>query len=50
MTTNDMTAAEIETYNFCIKMGDSHKLAIKAIEIMRAKPNNHEAYRLAYEG
>jgi hypothetical protein len=49
MKTNDMTPDEKFTYDFCIKMGDTHELAMKSIEIMRARPDNHNEYRLAYE-
>ena len=49
MKTNDMTPDEKFTYDFCIKMGDTHELAMKSIEIMRARPDNRNEYRLAYE-
>lgn len=54
MTTKEqLTAKELETYNFCIKMGDTHELAMKAVEIARERDAKHaaadSAYRLAYE-
>ena len=44
-----LTKREQSVYEFCIKMGDNHELAMKAVEIERAKADNTEFYRVAYE-
>lgn len=40
---------EQKTYDFCIKMGDSHELAMQAVEIERKKAESADFYRFAYE-
>ena len=50
MERNEMTEKEAKVYDFCIKMGDSHELAVKSVEMERKKPENTEFYRFAYEG
>jgi len=48
-----LTDKELKTYNFCIKMGDTHELAMKSVEIARERDAKHTAadrfYRFAYE-
>lgn len=45
-----MTEKEAKVYDFCIKRGDSHELAVKGVEMYRTKVDNTEVYRFAYEG
>ena len=44
-----LKANEQKIYDFCIKMGDSHELAMQAVEIERKKAKNADFYRFAYE-
>ena len=51
MKKEKLTIEEQRTYDFCRKMGDSHELAMKGVEIAR-KRNAYKSdknYRLAYE-
>ncbi len=48
-TREELTNEEAAVYKFCIEMGDSHKLALQAVEIERRKSKGKEFYRFAYE-
>lgn len=48
MNITDLTKSELEVYNWCIKMGDSHELAIESVLIHRNVENNRSVYNNAY--
>lgn len=47
-TIENLTAKDMDTFSFCIKMGDTVDQALRGVDIDRKKRDGRELYEIAY--